>query len=197
MALSKKAKSTAGKSVKKTMTSTLSARKTTTIKKPVKKTKKVLFQPKGYYAITPYLIVDNARKAIEFYKKAFGAKSVMCMDMPNGKIAHAELKIGDSKIMLGDECHEKGAKSPKTVGGSAMSIHLYVKNVDATVKAAVSAGATLIREVQDMFYGDRSGGLQDPSGHQWYVATHIEDVTPSQLKKRSAELFGGKNKKIK
>jgi PhnB protein len=187
MASSKKQSSKAKKYAKRSPSSKTVTKKTKAIKKP---TKKVLFQPKGYNTITPYLIVDNAKKALEFYKKAFGAKEVMKMDMPNGKIAHAELKIGDSKIMLADECHEMGAKSPKTVGGSPMSIHLYVKNVDATLKAAVSAGATILREVQDMFYGDRSGGLQDPSGHQWYVATHIEDVTPSQMKKRSAELFG-------
>ncbi|EKD73474.1 MAG: PhnB [uncultured bacterium] len=162
------------------------------VKKLVKKSKKILAQPKGYASVTPYLIVDNGKKAIEFYKKAFGAKEIFRMDAPDGKIGHAELKIGDSKIMLGDECSEKGSKSPKTIGGSPMSIYLYVKNVDATMKSAVAAGATVIREAQDMFYGDRSGGLQDPSGHLWYVATHIEDVTPAQCKKRMAELFSDK-----
>lgn len=190
MALKKKVKTTAAKSAKKTTASKSAAKKTTAVKKPVKK--KVLAQPKGYNTVTPCLVVDNAKKAIEFYKKVFGAKEIMCMEMPNGKVAYAELKIGDSKIMLSSECPEQGTKSPKTLGGSAMSIYLYVKNVDATMKTAVTLGAKIIREAEDMFYGDRSGGIQDPSGHHWYVSTHIEDITPAELKKRAAEMFGGK-----
>ena len=193
MARQKKAKTKSVKTLKK-VASKSAIKKTKkpvkTAKKSAKKSKKVLSQPKGYASVTPYLVVDNAKAAIAFYKKAFNAKEVMCMNTPDGKVSHAELKLGDSKIMLGDECPQKGSKSPKTVGGSPMSIYLYVKNVDATMKAAVTAGATILREAQDMFYGDRSGGLQDPSGHQWYVATHIEDVTPAKMKKRSAELFG-------
>ncbi len=191
-AMKKAAKKASTSKTKKKMIASRSAAKK--IKKVVKKakkaTKKVLAQPKGYYAVTPYLVVENASKAINFYKAGFGAKEVMCMNTPDGKVAHAELKIGDSKIMLGEECPQKGTKSPTSLGGTPMSIYLYVKNVDAVMQSAVAAGATVIREAQDMFYGDRSGGLQDPSGHQWYVATHIEDVSPANMKKRASELYG-------
>ena len=156
------------------------------------KSKKVSPVPKGYNTVTPYLIVDNGASAIEFYKKAFGAKEVMRMDSPNGKVGHAELKIGDSKIMLGDACPESGARSPKEVGGSSVGIHLYLKDVDAVVQRAVAAGAKLTRPVEDQFYGDRSGGLEDPYGHNWYVSTHIEDVSPAKMKKRAAEMYGNK-----
>ena len=155
-----------------------------------RKNKKVLAIPKGYHTVTPYLIVNGGIKAIAFYKKAFGAKSVVHMEQPKGKVQHAELTIGDSKIMLGDECPEMQALSPDHYKGSPITIHLYVKDVDAVVKRAVSAGAKLIRPVEDMFYGDRSGGLEDPFGHRWYVSTHIEDLTLSQIKKRAAALFG-------
>ncbi len=159
------------------------------------KTKKVSFIPKGYHCITPYLIVDNATKAIAFYKKIFGAKEIMRMDRPDGKIGHAELKIGDAKIMLADECPEMKAHSPKGPHSGGISIHTYVKDVDATIKKAVTAGAKLTRKAEDMFYGDRSGSLRDPYGHHWFVSTHIEDVSKMQLKKRAAELFGKKSKK--
>jgi PhnB protein len=168
----------------------ISKQKKQVTKKPTVKRKKVLPIPKGYHSVTPYLIVSNGAKAIEFYKKVFGAKASMCMEQPGGKIGHAELKIGDSKIMLADGCPEMKAHSPEHFGGSPVTIHLYVKDVDAVVKSAVAAGAKLVRPLENMFYGDRSAGLQDPYGHQWYVATHIEDVTPAQMKKRAAELFG-------
>lgn len=160
-------------------------------KSPVKaaKKKKVLAIPKGYHSVIPYMVVDHAANAITFYKKAFGAKEQGRMDHPNGKVAHAELKIGDSRIMLADECHEMNVHSPKTHGGCAVSIHLYVKNVDAVVKAAVKAGAKLTSPVMDMFYGDRCGMLEDPFGHVWCVSTHIEDVTPAKVRKRAAEFY--------
>lgn len=161
-------------------------------RKIVKNKKKVLAVPKGYHSVIPYLIVNGAANAIEFYKKVFGAKVVMRMDLPNGKISHAELKIGDSKIMLGDQCPERGAYAPANYGGSPVGIHLYIKNVDEVVKRAVRAGAKLIRPVENMFYGDRSAAIKDPFDHQWYVSTHVEDVSIAQVKKRAAALFGNK-----
>lgn len=166
-------------------------------KKVVKKTlaksksKKVSAIPKGYNNITPYLIVDGASSAIEFYKKAFGAKEKFRMER-DGRIGHAELQIGDTKIMLADECQEMQAFSPKKMGGSPVSIHLYIKNVDDVTERAVSLGAKLIRPAQDMFYGDRSSYLEDPYGHKWSISTHIEDLTPAKMKKRAAEFFGKK-----
>ncbi len=151
--------------------------------------KKVSAIPKGYNSITPYLTISNANSAIDFYKRVFDAKEMMRMERQGGKIGHAELKIGDSKIMLSDECPEMNTSGPQTYGGSAVTIHLYVKNVDAVVERAVAAGAKLMRPVEDMFYGDRGGMFIDPYGHQWYVATHIEDVTPAKMKKRAAEAF--------
>lgn len=154
-----------------------------------RKKQKVSAMPKGYNNITPYLIINNAAKAIDFYKKIFGAKEVVRMDQPDGRIGHAELKIGDTKIMLADECPEMDARSPQAYGGSPISIHLYVKNVDDTVDRAVAQGAKVARPVENMFYGDRSGTIIDPYGHKWYVSTHVENVTTSQMKKRAAELF--------
>ena len=162
-------------------------------KKLVKKTKtkakkrKVLAIPKGYHAVTPYLIIDGAAKAIAFYKKAFGAKEIFRNEMGK-KIGHAEIQIGDSKLMLADEFEACGAKSAKHFGGSSMSIHLYVKNVDKSTKQAISAGATVIRAIQDQFYGDRSALLKDPFGYSWNVSTHTEDLSKKELKKR-AEKF--------
>lgn len=185
--MAKKRKSAAAKMKSRAKSKKLSVKKSTK-----RKAKKVLPIPKGYHAVTPYLIVDGGMKAIEFYKKAFGAKAVMCMENPAGKVGHAELTIGDSKVMLGDKCPEMNANSPQDLGGSPISIHLYVKDVDAVVKRAVAAGAKLIRPVEDQFYGDRSGMVEDPFGHYWYVATHIEDLTMSQIKKRAMELFGNR-----
>jgi len=141
--------------------------------------------PEGYNSVTPYLIVDGAAGAIEFYKQAFGATETFRMDGPEGKVGHAELKIGDSHIMLADEHPEMGARGPKTVGGSPISLLLYVEDVDAVVGRAVEAGAKLTRPVADQFYGDRTGGLEDPFGHAWYVATHVEDVTSEEMQKRA------------
>ncbi len=144
--------------------------------------------PEGYTAVTPYLIVDGAAAAIDFYKKVFGAKEVMRMPGPDGRIGHAELTIGGAHVMLADENPDMNARSPKSVGGSPISLVLYVEEVDKTVDRAVRAGAKVKRPVADQFYGDRTGGIEDPFGHQWYVATHIEDVSPEEMKKRAQEL---------
>jgi PhnB protein len=142
--------------------------------------------PKGYNSVIPYLYIKGAAKAIEFYKSAFGATEFVRMPEPNGQIMHAELKIGDSMIMLSDEHPQMGALSPQSVGGTPVTLHLYVANVDAVTQKAVDAGAKLDRPVKDQFYGDRTGSLTDPFGHKWYVATHVEDVSPEELKKRAA-----------
>jgi PhnB protein len=142
--------------------------------------------PDGYHNVTPYLIVNDAAAAIEFYKKAFGATELMRMPKPNGKIGHAEIRIGDSPIMLADEAPEVGARSPRTIGGSPVSIFLHVDDVDTTFTKAVNGGAKVQRPVADQFYGDRTGGVEDPFGHLWYIATHVEDVSPEEIKKRAA-----------
>jgi PhnB protein len=142
--------------------------------------------PEGYHTATPYLIVNGAARAIEFYSKAFAASETLRMAQPDGKIGHAEIKIGDSTIMLADEFPQMGARSPQSIGGSPVSILLYVEDVDRVVGQAVAAGAKVSRPVEDKFYGDRMGGLTDPFGHQWYVATHIEDVSPEEMRKRAA-----------
>jgi PhnB protein len=144
--------------------------------------------PEGYHAVTPYLIVDGAAKALDFYKQVFGAKERMRMPGPGGKVGHAEINIGDSVIMLADEHPEMGARGPKSFGGSPTSIVLYVENVDATVKAAVGAGAKILRPIEDKFYGDRSGTIEDPFGHHWHVSTHVEDVSPEELQRRAAAM---------
>jgi PhnB protein len=143
--------------------------------------------PEGYHRVTPYLIVAGAADAIEYYKAVFGAKERMRFPGPDGKIGHAEIEIGDSTIMLADEVPEMGHKSPRTLGGSPISLLLYVEDVDRTVDRAVAAGAKLERAVENQFYGDRTGGIVDPFGHVWYVATHVEDVAPEELRKRSEE----------
>ena len=140
--------------------------------------------PKGYRSVQPYLIVDGAAKAIAYYKAAFGAKERMRMDAPGGKIGHAEIEIGDCVIMLADEAPQWDAHAPARYGGSPVSIMIYVPNVDAVVKKAVGAGGKLTREVKDQFYGDRSGGITDPFGHHWHIATHVEDVSEKEMKRR-------------
>jgi PhnB protein len=144
--------------------------------------------PDGYHTVTPYLIVDGAAQAIEFYKRAFNATELLRLDMPEGRIGHAEIKIGDSIIMMADEFPEIGAKGPKSLRGSATSILLYVADVDALFKQAVAAGATEERPVKDQFYGDRSGTLVDPFGHKWSIATHTEDVSPEEMERRFAAM---------
>jgi PhnB protein len=154
-------------------------------------TTKVKPIPDGYHTVTPYLIIKNAANAIEFYKKAFGAKELFRMPGPNGRVMHAEIKIGDSHIMLADECPEMNARSPESLGGSPTSLLLYIENVDDFFNQAVSAGAKVVRPVKDQFYGDRSGSLSDPYGHAWHVATHVEDVPPAELQKRAATMCQG------
>ncbi len=141
--------------------------------------------PSGYRTITPYLAIDGAAEAIEFYKSVFGATERMRMAAPDGRIGHAEIMIGDAVIMLSDECPDMGHRGPRSFGGSPVSIHLYVADVDATVERAVAAGASLASAVEDKFYGDRMGTLADPFGHVWHIATHIEDVAPDELERRA------------
>ncbi len=140
--------------------------------------------PEGYHSVTPYLIIKGATEAIDFYKKAFGATELFRMPAPGGKIGHAEIKIGDSPIMLADESPEMGYKSPKSLGGSPISIMIYVVDVDTVFKRAIAAGGKEQRPVKDQFYGDRSGTLEDPFGHVWHVATHKEDVSPEEMERR-------------
>lgn len=147
---------------------------------------KVNHIPEGYHSVTPYLVVDGAARAIEFYKQAFGAEEVFRMEDEGGRVGHAEIKIGDSHVMLADEHPEMGARGPRALGGSPVSLMLYVGDVDAVVGRAVEAGAKLTRPVENQFYGDRTGGVEDPFGHAWYVATHVEDVPPEELKARAA-----------
>ena len=150
--------------------------------------------PKGYHAVTPYLSVQGAAGAIAFYKKAFGAKEVMRMPGADGTIGHAEIQVGDSRIMLADEFPEMNFRGPRSIGGTPVNIHLYVADVDKVVKKAGAAGAKLLRPVQDQFYGDRSGSLEDPYGHVWHVATHIEDIPMKELKKRAAAMAASAEK---
>ncbi|MGI9080986.1 MAG: VOC family protein [Thermoleophilaceae bacterium] len=144
--------------------------------------------PDGYPRVTPYLGVDGADAAIEFYVSVLGAKERMRMPAPEGKVGHAELEFGESVIMLADEHPEMGMRGPKTVGGTPVTIHLYVEDVDAVFEAAIAAGATALGEVKDQFYGDRSGQFEDPFGHRWNVASHVEDVAPEEMEKRMAEM---------
>jgi PhnB protein len=146
--------------------------------------------PDGYHSVTPYLFIRGAGGAIEFYKNIFGAQEMFRMSGPIGQVAHAELKIGDSIIMLADENPKIGAMSPKTAGGIAVCIHLYCEDVDRVFQKAIEAGAKQLHPVDNKFYGDRSGTLIDPFGHMWSVATHVEDVSPEDMKERAAKAMG-------
>lgn len=145
--------------------------------------------PDGYHTATPYLIVQNAAAAIEFYKRAFGATELMRLTDPRGKVGHAEIKIGDSPIMLADEMPEMGFRSPQSIGGAGVSLLLYIEDVDTRFRQATGAGAKVLRPVQDQFYGDRSGTLEDPFGHVWTLATHTEDVSMEEINRRAEALF--------
>jgi PhnB protein len=147
--------------------------------------------PDGYPRVSPYLYVDGAAAAIEFYGKVFGAKERVRMPMPGGRVGHAELEIGDSLIMLADEAPDMDARGPKAIGGSPVTLSIYVEDVDSVIDRAVAAGATSVRPVKDQFYGDRSGLFEDPFGHRWNVATHVEDVTPEDMGKRMEEAIAG------
>ena len=145
--------------------------------------------PDGYHSVTPYLILKGAVDAIEFYKKAFNAAEFMRLESPDGKVGHAEIQIGDSRIMLADEQPEMNCLAPQTPGSAGVSICLYVENVDEIVPQAIEAGAKIQRPLQDQFYGDRSATLEDPFGHVWTVATHIEDVPPEEIDRRLEEMM--------
>lgn len=144
--------------------------------------------PEGYRTVTPYLSIDGAAAAIDFYTEVFGAKERVRINAPEGKLGHAEIEIGDSIIMLADDFPGVGIRSPKAIGGTSVTIHLYVDDCDAIVDAAVKAGATIVQEVENRFYGDRSGQIMDPFGHSWNVGTHIEDVPPEEMAKRVAAM---------
>jgi PhnB protein len=148
--------------------------------------------PEGYHSITPYLIVNGAAQALDFYQRAFGARELFRFPMPDGKIGHAEMKIGDSHIMLADEPEDEanrrlGFKAPSSLGGSSVGVMLYVEDVDAVAKQAVAAGAKEVRPLTDQFYGDRSGTFLDPFGHIWTIATHKEDVSPEEMERRARQ----------
>ena len=140
--------------------------------------------PEGYSTVTPYLIVTGAAAAIEFYKKAFGAVEIMRLTQPDGKIGHAEIQIGSSKVMLADEAVDMGFWSPRSLGGSGTGIMLYVDDVDRAFERARSAGAKALQPVKNQFYGDRSGTLSDPFGHMWTISTHVEDMSPEEMQHR-------------
>ncbi|HKQ84400.1 MAG TPA: VOC family protein [Steroidobacteraceae bacterium] len=141
--------------------------------------------PAGYHSVTPYLIIDGAADALEFYKRAFGATEQFRMPAPGGKIGHAEIKIGDSAVMLADEYPEMGARSPRALGGAGVSLMIYVERVDDVFKQALKAGAKELQPLENKFYGDRSGTLQDPFGHVWTISTHVEDVSTEEVRRRA------------
>jgi PhnB protein len=145
--------------------------------------------PDGYSTVTPYLSISSAKDAIEFYKLAFGATEVLRLNTPTGEIAHAEIQIGNSRIMLSEPCEDSPMPSPDTLGGSTFAVHLYVDDVDAMFEQAIDAGALDIRSVEDQFYGDRMGTLKDPFGHIWFVSTHLEDLTQEEIQERSEAVF--------
>jgi PhnB protein len=150
---------------------------------------KVKAVPEGYHSVTPYLSIDGAAQAIQFYQKAFGAKELLRMPAPNGRIGHAELRIGDSIIMLADEEPSMGSFGPKSVGGTPVTLMIYLENVDEVFDQAVIAGAKVLKPLKDQFYGDRSANLEDPFGHKWIISTHIEDVSPAEMDKRMKALM--------
>ncbi|MEA2696571.1 MAG: PhnB protein [Myxococcales bacterium] len=155
---------------------------------------KVKAIPDGYHSVTPYLSIKGAKEALEFYKRAFGAEEIFKMEMPDGRLGHAEIQIGNSRLMLSDEMPEMAeaiTRSPKTLGGSTAGFSIYLENVDARFQQAIDAGATVMRPVTTQFYGDRSGTLQDPFGHLWTLSTHVEDISPDEMNARMAKLMGG------
>jgi len=148
--------------------------------------------PDGYPAVIPYLIVRNGKKALEYYQNTFGAVEKERLEMPDGTIGHAEILIGESMIVLADESPACGAVSPDSVGGTPVTIALYIEDVDTVIQRALDGGAILEQPIKNQFYGDRSGSIKDPFGHKWTIMTHIEDVSPEEISRRAAELFGTK-----
>ena len=144
--------------------------------------------PDGYHTVTPYLIIDGAARALEFYREAFGATELMRMPGPNGRVMHAEMQIGDSRVMLADEFPDMGYRGPQAYGGTSVTLLLYVENVDAVFQQAVAAGAKVLRPLENQFYGDRSGTVGDPFGHIWSLASHVEDVSPEEMNARLAAM---------
>jgi PhnB protein len=157
--------------------------------KTMTKTKSVKPIPKGFHTVTAYLRIKGAAQALDFYRSAFGAVERYRMPMPDGKIGHAEITIGDSIVMLADEFPDMKVKGPQSLGGTSVGLLLYVKDVDAAFQRALDAGAKVLRPVQDQFYGDRSGSVVDPFGHEWTLSTHKEDVDPEEMKERAKEAF--------
>ena len=151
--------------------------------------KKAQAIPQGYHSVTPNLVVAGAVQAIDFYKKAFGAEEIMRFPGPDGKIMHAELRIGDSVVMLADEMPDQGSRGPKTLGGASVAFFIYGDNVDASWKRALDAGATVVMPLADQFWGDRSGCVEDPFGHRWWLAQHVQDLTPEEMQKAADEFF--------
>lgn len=145
--------------------------------------------PDGYHNITPYLCIEGAAEAIDFYKRAFDATEVFRLVAPGGEIGHAEIRIGDSSLMLSDACDQSPLRNPRSQGGSSTGLHLYVANVDTQFAKAVDAGAKVIRPLLDQFYGDRAGTLEDPFGHVWFLASRIEDLSPEEISRRAETLF--------
>jgi PhnB protein len=192
MAAKKAARKSAKKSAARTAggsagkTARPAARKTAskTARKPAARKKAVKAIPDGYSSVTPYLYIKNAGRAIDFYKRAFGATELVRLGDPSGTVGHAELKIGNAVVMMADEFLDRGHQSPSTLGGTSGSILLYVTDVDATFAQAIRAGAKEVQPVTDQFYGDRSGFIEDPFGHRWTLATHTEDVSPAEMERR-------------
>lgn len=145
--------------------------------------------PENYHSVTPYLSIKGATEALEFYKRAFNATEIFCLPTPNGEIAHADILIGDSHIMLSDPCEESPIPSPHVLGGSSVGLYVYVEDVDVLFEQAIKAGAKEVKPVEDQFYGDRTGTLEDPFGHIWFLATHKEDLTPEEIDIRAEALF--------
>ncbi|HEX8818956.1 MAG TPA: VOC family protein [Archangium sp.] len=183
----------AKKAVERIRTAVKKVAKKVASKAPMKKAraKKALPIPKGYHVVTPSIVVRGADKAIEFYKKAFGAKELSRMPGPDGKLLHAEIKIGDSIVMLSDEFPGMGSSSPETIGGTPSSLMIYTRDVDALFNQALAAGAKVSMPLADMFWGDRYGRVKDPFGHDWQLATRKEDLTPKEMAKRAAAAMSG------
>lgn len=189
--MAKKSRKTGKKMKSKARPAGKKVAKRTVKKRRTVRKKKITFVPAGYHTLTPYLSVHDGKAAVDFYAKAFGAKEKPGrMSGPDGKIMHTEIKIGESHFMLADESAEWGNLSPKTVGKTTVQLMIYVKNADTIMQQAVAAGGTMIKPVELQFYGDRAGRLEDPFGYTWFIATHVEDVSPKEMARRAAEMFG-------